>query len=180
MRLLAQHLLTTTLLISTAASAQNANAPAAIQPPAGSKLILHAYARGVQVYTCTQVPTDTARYTWTFVEPRASLYSRDDHKVQIGKHYYSDDHYPVWEQTDGSKVTAVKSQSADSPDATSIPWLLLKATAWDGYGVTRATTYIQRINTKGGKAPADGADRLHKGQFIEVPYTAEYLFYKNE
>jgi len=152
--------------------------PANLQVPNGSKLLLHAYARGVQMYTCVQVPTDTARYVWTFVEPRAGLYSRNDYKQQIGKHYFTTDNYPVWESTDGSKVTGAKVQQADAPDTSAIPWLLLKGTAWDGYGPLRSATLIQRINTKGGKAPATGADRAHNGQYIRVPYTAEYLFYK--
>jgi hypothetical protein len=55
--------------------------------------------------------------------------------------------------------------------------LLLKVSAATGYGKLRSATYIQRINTKGGKPPAD-TDRSHLGQVVEVPYTAEYLFYE--
>jgi hypothetical protein len=157
---------------------QEVPVPSNLQVPKDSKLILHAYARGVQIYTCIQVPTDTARYTWIFVEPKASLYSKDNYRQQIGKHYFSPDNYPMWESIDGSIVTATKLQQANAPDTSAIPWLLLKATNWTGYGPLRSATLIQRINTKGGKAPADGADRDHKGQFIQVAYTAEYLFYK--
>jgi hypothetical protein len=39
--------------------------------------------------------------------------------------------------------------------------------------------FIQRIRTKGGKAPATG-DRQSKGQSIEVAYTAEYVFYSEK
>ena len=154
--------------------------PDVLQVPKGSKLILHTYARGVQIYTCMQVPTDTARYIWTFVEPRASLYSKDDYRQQIGKHYFSTDNYPVWESIDGTILTGAKLQQANAPDSGAIPWLLLKATNATGFGPLRAAAYIQRINTKGGKAPAAGADRDHKGQFINVAYTAEYLFYTGD
>ena len=41
------------------------------------------------------------------------------------------------------------------------------------------TTYIQRLNTTGGVAPAAGecnADTLD--EVVEVPYTADYYFWK--
>jgi hypothetical protein len=42
--------------------------------------------------------------------------------------------------------------------------------------LSRATT-IQRLNTKGGKAPASGCDASHVGQEVRVPYSADYLVY---
>jgi hypothetical protein len=42
--------------------------------------------------------------------------------------------------------------------------------------LSRATS-IQRLNTKGGKAPASGCDAAHAGQEVRVPYSADYLFY---
>jgi len=158
---------------------QQSGLPSNLEVPGGAKLILRVYARGVQIYTCVQVPTDTARYAWVFVEPRASLYSKDNYRQQTGKHYYSTDNYPVWESTDGSKVVGAKLQQAAAPDSADIPWILLKATSTEGFGPLRSTTFIQRVNTKGGKAPSTGADRIHKGQFIRVAYTAEYVFYGN-
>jgi hypothetical protein len=45
-------------------------------------------------------------------------------------------------------------------------------------GIMQATTYIQRVNTKDGLAPtAPGASI---GATAEVPYTAEYYFYRAE
>ena len=38
-------------------------------------------------------------------------------------------------------------------------------------------TSIQRLNTKGGKAPATGCDAAHVAQEVRVPYTANYLFF---
>ena len=37
-------------------------------------------------------------------------------------------------------------------------------------------TYIQRVNTVGGNAPTDPGDFV--GEVVEVPYTAEYYFYR--
>jgi hypothetical protein len=37
-------------------------------------------------------------------------------------------------------------------------------------------TFIQRVNTVGGKAPADPGD--FEGEVVRVPYAAEYYFYR--
>lgn len=151
--------------------------PSALAVPGGNKLILHAYARGVQIYVCTQDPRDTSRYVWNLSEPRATLYSSDNYRTQIGKHYFSPTSEPTWESTDGSKISATKVQQAAAPDSTAIPWLLLKTTAAAGFGPLRATTFVQRIQTRGGKPPVPDNNKVHKGQYVSVDYTAEYLFY---
>jgi Protein of unknown function (DUF3455) len=38
---------------------------------------------------------------------------------------------------------------------------------------------IQRLNTKGGKEPANGCDNSHVRREVRVPYEAEYYFYGN-
>jgi hypothetical protein len=37
-------------------------------------------------------------------------------------------------------------------------------------------TFIQRVNTVGGKAPSHSGDSV--GEVVRVPYTAEYFFYR--
>jgi len=61
-------------------------------------------------------------------------------------------------------------------DPNAIPWLLLKAKSTDGPGIFAEVTYIQRVNTVGGKAPTAPGDYL--GEEVRVPYTAEYFFYR--
>ena len=66
-------------------------------------------------------------------------------------------------------------------DATAIPWLLLSAKGTPGADGDRlaGTTFIQRIATTGGLIPA--ADECHAGTagtVDEVPYTADYHFWK--
>ncbi|SDT69210.1 Protein of unknown function [Mucilaginibacter mallensis] len=156
--------------------AQTQEVPANIKVTDDYKLIMHAYAKGVQVYICTQDPKDTSRYVWTFSEPRANLYAAVNYRKLIGKHYLNPAKKPTWESTDGSTISGAKLQQADSPDSTAIPWLLLKGITPGGTGKFIPVVFIQRINTQGGKAPAT-ADGQHKGQLLEQPYTAEYLFY---
>ncbi|MEO6132756.1 MAG: DUF3455 domain-containing protein, partial [Saprospiraceae bacterium] len=77
------------------------------------------------------------------------------------------------------KVVGTKLQGV-TVDPNSISWLLLSVVSSQGPGIFDGTTYIQRINTVGGKAPATGANSSTVGQSVQVPYTAEYSFYKAE
>src|SRR5206468_943717 len=43
-------------------------------------------------------------------------------------------------------------------------------------GIFARTTYVQRVNTVGGRAP--GTAGTAAGQVARVPYTAEYYFYR--
>jgi hypothetical protein len=45
----------------------------------------------------------------------------------------------------------------------------------EGNGTFSHVTFIQRINTAGGKAPAAGDAKV--GDEIRQPYTADYIFY---
>jgi hypothetical protein len=150
--------------------------PTAIAVPNNATVILHMYAKGVQIYQCTQDLKDTSRYVWTFREPQATLFSSTGYIKQVGKHYLSSTKKPTWELSDGSLISGVKVQQA-LPDSVSIPWLLLSGVPDSGKGSLVNVVYIQRLFTHGGLAPKK-ADQSQKGQILQVPYTAEYLFYK--
>ena len=79
--------------------------------------------------------------------------------------------------SDGSRVVAKAAANVASPDADSIPWLLVKVVSHEGEGVLARVTSIQRINTKAGKAPVSGCDAAHAGQEVRVPYSADYVFF---
>jgi endothelin-converting enzyme/putative endopeptidase len=97
----------------------------------------------------------------------------DDKGDVIGKHYKG----PVWEAADGSKVGGQAKQRADAPDASAVPWLLLKASSHEGSGTFARVTYVQRVDTKGGLAPATGCDQSHVGAEASADYEATYFFY---
>ncbi|HZY35437.1 MAG TPA: DUF3455 domain-containing protein [Mucilaginibacter sp.] len=114
---------------------QNKAIRLAIQAPADSdRLILHAYAKGVQMYICTADPNDTSHYVWTFTGPHADLYADGAYRHLIGKHYASTNKNPVWEDNDGSMISGLKVHQANSPDSLAIPWLLLKTVATKAKG----------------------------------------------
>ena len=157
-----------------AASAAASFSPAAqqlppqLQPPANEQLLLQVHAKGDQIYVCK---SDAAQFTWTLKAPDAQLFDKDG--KPFGKHFAG----PSWEASDGSRVTGKAVANAPSPDADSIPWLLVNVVSHDGTGVLSRATTIQRLNTKGGKAPATGCDASHLTQELRVPYSADHLFY---
>ena len=146
--------------------------PGTIAVPDGHKPFLLAHATGVQRYPCTTVP---GGYAWGPSTPRADLYGENGHR--IGDHFGG----PSWRAKDGSTVVATRDAGA-TVDPTAIPWLRLKrasATAGPDGDRLVATTYIQRIATVGGLAPAaDLCNALTVGTTVEIPYTADYLFWK--
>lgn len=142
--------------------------PTQLQPPANSQLLLQVHAKGDQIYTCKGEGT---QFTWTLKAPEAELFDKDG--KSFGKHFVG----PSWEAKDGSRVTGKAAANAPSPDADAIPWLLVNVIGHEGTGVLSAATVIQRLNTKGGKAPASGCDAAHANQELRVPYSADYLFF---
>ena len=138
------------------------------QPPANEQLLLQVHAKGDQIYTCK---ADAAQFTWTLKAPDAQLFDKDG--KPFGKHFAG----PSWEANDGSRVIGKAVANVPSPDANSIPWLLVNIVSHEGNGVLSRATTIQRLNTKGGKAPASGCDASHVGEELRVPYSADYLFF---
>jgi hypothetical protein len=140
----------------------------------GYKLFLVAHAVGVQIHEC--IPNDSG-YRWRFVGPRANLY--DDRGTLVATHFSG----PSWQARDGSKVTAtIDGNGSVAVDPTAIPWLRLRVTSAsagpDGERLS-GTKYIQRIRTTGGLAPiAASCNAETLGDVAEVPYTADYAFWK--
>lgn len=148
-------------------SADTAKVPAALQPPASQALLLRVHGTGDQIYSCK---SDVTGYLWELKAPDAQLFDEDG--KPFGRHFAG----PSWEAKDGSRITGTIVDGVLSPDANSIPWLLLTIRSRGGDGVLARVTYIQRLNTKGGKAPAS-CDAAHVGQELRVPYSADYFFF---
>jgi len=142
--------------------------PQQLRPPANEQLLLRVHAKGDQVYVCKG---EAAQFAWTLKAPDAQLFDQED--KPFGKHFAG----PSWQANDGSRVTGKAVASVPSPDADSIPWLLVNIVGHEGSGVLSRATTIQRLNTKGGKAPATGCDSSHSGEEVRVSYSADYLFY---
>src|SRR5262245_61148176 len=149
--------------------------PQQIQTPGDTnKVHFHVFAVGVQNY----VWNGTA---WAFVGPDAVLF--DSNGNTVGIHYTfgynaAGAPIPAWESASGSLVVGAAVTNAPSPKPNSIPLLLIRAVDTEGPGVFEPTTYIQRVNTVGGRAPATPGTTT--GQKAPVAYTAEYYFYREK
>jgi len=90
------------------------------------------------------------------------------------------DHFagPTWVSNSGSQVVGALPPKAVTMDPNAIPWLRLESVEEStfGPGIFADTTFIQRVNTTGGKAPLE--DGTFVGQVARVPYTADYFFYR--
>jgi Protein of unknown function (DUF3455) len=159
--------------LKTAQAADNNNqAPelpsicSSIQVEAGNTVSRQAFATGVQIYRWNGT-------AWDFVEPAAGLFADANYHGKIGIHYRG----PTWESNSGSIVVAARvAGTGCSPDPNAIAWLLLKKVSTDGPGIFSNVTFIQRVNTTGGLPPTNAGSTV--GQLAEVPYTAEYYFYR--
>ncbi|HMI88533.1 MAG TPA: DUF3455 domain-containing protein [Polyangiaceae bacterium] len=151
------------------ASACAPQVPPALAVPPGNKLRFDYDAIGVQIYGCDATATG---YGWVFRAPEANLYGK---KGKLAATHYAG---PTWQANDGSTVVGAKLAESPAPDATAIPWLLLGATSHAGQGRMTDVTYIQRLETTGGKAPTTGCDAAHVGDTARVGYTATYYFYE--
>jgi hypothetical protein len=156
-------------LLATTMPAAAAQDPLAV--PTGHVLVFQSEAVGVQIYVCQARADTPGAFEWAFRAPEADLLN--DRGEQIGKHYVG----PTWEGNDGSQVVGMVAAMANSPSPDAIPWLLLQARSNQGTGVFSTVTYIQRLNTVGGRVPTDGCDGTRTGQEIRVAYTATYAYY---
>jgi len=157
------------LSLSLATQQETLQVPQQLQVPDTEHPFLRVHAKGDQIYTCKG---DAAQFAWTLKAPDAQLF--DKNGKAFGKHFAG----PSWEANDGSRVTGKAMANVPSPDADSIPWLLVSIVSHSGSeGVLSRATTLQRLDTKGGKAPATGCDAGHAGHEVRVSYSADYVFY---
>lgn len=174
--------LAATAALALSACASNMSAPAplfsqaslpdAVKVPAGHRVAMETVGVGEITYECRDKKDAAGQTEWVFVGPDAKLLSRNGQ--QVGKYYGPP---ATWESNDGSKLTAP--QVAVAPNgAGNIPLQLVKANPATGMGAMTGVTYIQRVATQGGVAPATPCTPATKGQKQVVKYQADYIFYK--
>jgi hypothetical protein len=177
--------------------------PSKITPPVGNTAFLVGHATGTQGYTCLPLGTGAS---WTVNSPRpeATLFTKFfGQDVQIITHFLSPDTDPnapkpvdfanaTWQSSfDTSKVWAKTVDHVDAgtdPSCShpgSIACLLLKsvgnAEGPTGGKLLFKTTFVQRLNTRGGLAPLTGcAVSADVGKQTLVPYSADYYFFHGE
>jgi hypothetical protein len=195
--LFASGVLALALALPVAASAQRGGrievpaVPDDLKIDEGNVAFLQTRAYGTQNYICTPTATGVA---WKLFGPQATLYPPSA-PLQVATHFLSPNPEEqnlaraTWQDShDSSAVWArVVKMSTDAnyvaPGA--IAWLKLeKAGTFDGViggGLLADTTFIHRINTQGGLAPATGCSTTAElGATVLVPYSTDYFFYRAE
>jgi len=185
--LFARGVLAFALALPVAVAAQNGGRielpqlPPGFEAPDGNVPFLQTRAYGTQQYIC--LPAGWKQFT-----PQATLYP-ENAPVQVATHFQSispEDGLPrpTWQDAhDGSavwgKVHGLPLTDPNYVAPGAIAWLLLDAAGTSGGPIggemLKKTTFIHRVNTQGGLAPA-GACTV--GAVALVPYTADYFFYK--
>lgn len=186
----------------TRATAQQVTFPTTpkdITPPVGNTAFLEGHAFGTQGYTCLPVSTGGTSWTINPARPEATLFATFfGQPVQIITHFASinanptDPTKPVplsgnatWQSSlDTSKVWAVATKHIDAgtdascPNTGAIACLLLQSVGNQegptGGKLFAKTTFVQRLNTRGGAAPTTACT---VGQTQLEPYTADYVFF---
>jgi hypothetical protein len=162
--------------------------PANIEVPAGNKAVLVGHAVGTQNYVCLPSGPGIA---WTLFTPQATLFT--DRGRQLQTHFFSPNAFEngtvraAWQDSrDASAVWGRATASSSDPNfvaPNAIPWLRIEVVGTQegprGGDELTETTFIQRLNTTGGVAPASGCSQSTDiGNRAYVPYTADYFFFE--
>jgi hypothetical protein len=159
------------------ASSESLIIPASVSVPEnlpyGNTRVATYYAVGVQKYKARiKSGADPVAYEWVFVAPQATLY--DITNAEVGNHGAG----PFWTISPLDSIFAQQfspARTAPSEDPESIDWLLLMPKiGTTPTGIFADVDYIQRIATKGGKAPL--APPTNINETVEVKYKAVYRF----
>ena len=142
-----------------------AEVPDAIAAP-GETPVATINAQGAQIYQC--MPNAEGKLVWKFREPIATLLVDDK---TVGRHFAG----PNWEMSDGSGIAGKVAGTAPGASAADIPLLRLQVVSQRGQGLLSNIVTVQRLNTKGGIASGDCPVAE---AFLNVPYSADYIFYR--
>ncbi|MGE8114221.1 DUF3455 domain-containing protein [Pseudomonas sp. NPDC086566] len=163
------------LACSLALALQTAQAqpalPDAIKVPDGHRVMLETVGVGEITYECRDKANTPGQTEWTFVGPKAVLNDRAG--KQVGDYFGPP---ATWQAKDGSKVTGTQLAVAPA-DKGAIPYQLVKANAAEGTGTMQGVSFIQRLATRGGVAPASACTAQNKGARQVVQYQADYVFW---
>jgi hypothetical protein len=146
--------------------------PDAVKVPAGHRVALETVGVGEISYECRAKADMPGSFGWVFVGPQADLMSRTGAKLGT---YYGPP--ATWASMDGSKITGTQLAVAPA-GAGNIPAQLVKANPAMGSGAMSGVTYVQRVATKGGVAPASACDNSTAGRKEIVKYQGDYIFWK--
>ncbi|WP_207936338.1 DUF3455 domain-containing protein [Pseudomonas sp. 51_B] len=148
--------------------------PDAVKVPDGHRVLLETVGVGEVTYECRDKSNSPGQTEWTFVGPKAVLNDRAG--KQVGEYFGPP---ATWQAKDGSKVTGTQLAVAPA-DKGALPYQLVKANPAEGKGAMQGVSYIQRLATRGGVAPASDCTVQNKGAKQVVQYQADYVFWTHK
>ena len=160
-----------------------------VPPP--HRVVFVGHAIGTQNYVCLPSGSGVA---WTLFTPQATLFRKNGQ--QLTTHFFSPNPDPednltvraAWQHSQDSSTVwgrvTDSSSDANFVEAGAIPWLTVETAGVQegpvGGGQMTAITFIQRLNTVEGSAPATGCSvATDVGRRAFVPYRADYFFYED-
>ena len=163
--------LTTAFILLAALPAAALSPPSVsprLQPGPAEDLAFVLSGTGTHVYECR---VSQRGYRWTFVRPDVTL---SDGAAAVATQQAPN---LIEGSNDRSSVTAVVRATQPAANG-ALPWTLMAASANSTAGLFGNVSSVQRVNTVGGVAPADGCGELTVGAVANVDFSADYYFYK--
>lgn len=163
--------------------------PAKLEVEAPHEVVFVGHAVGTQNYICLPSGSGVA---WTLFTPQATLFRKNGQ--QLTTHFFSPNPEEngtvraAWQHSrDSSTVWGQVTESSSDANFVApgaIPWLLVEQAGVQegpaGGDQMTEITFIQRLNTVGGAAPATGCGLATDiGNRAFVPYRADYFFYED-
>jgi len=160
--------------------------PPGLEVPAGNEAFILAHGVGTQNYAC-QPAASLGQVAWTLFTPEATLFT--DQGEQLITHFSSPNPSEggivrvSWQDSQDTSAVWAKATAVATVDPSAIAAVRLEVVGRqvgpNGGNTLFGTTFIQRLNTKGGLAPSTGCDLLTDvGHRAFISYTAEYVFYR--
>lgn len=146
--------------------------PDGVKVPAGHRVAMETVGIGEITYECRAKADAAGAFEWVFVGPKADLNGRNG--ARLGRYYGPP---ATWEVSDGSRITGAQIAVAPAGSG-NIPLQLVKANPAMGSGAMTGVSYVQRLATRGGVAPAVPCDAAGVGRKEIVRYQADYIFWK--
>ena len=184
--------LTLLCALPQAAQAQTVTPPSVppgLEVDGPDQAFLLGHATGFQNYECQPVgPSGLGRVNWVLFTPQATLF--DEQNEQIITHFNSPNPLDpartvraTWQDSADTSSVWARAVASATVDPDAIDWVKLVAVGTrvgpTGGTTLSDTTFVQRVNTRGGLAPATGCDQLPDvGKRAFIPYAADYFFYK--
>ena len=176
-----------TLLALAIAALVGMPALAALPAPSGLSAQLRAGANeepafmlsgsGVHIYECRVMANDatvnaaTNTFAWSFVAPDATLFEGSRSVARLSSPNL------IESTSDRGGVSGLV-RATQQAGGDNLPWTAMQARPVGDSGQFAGVTSIQRVNTRGGMAPANGCNADTAGSETRVAYSADYYFYK--